>query len=150
MKDVLVCHCQQHAEPILTPCEPRPTATSNRCFNAALTWQHGTFTNNANGSLSLQPFAVDGIVQVMDPCAATSVAQYSYNQFELIPYWYNYKEASTGFANIDGSAWALQMYDNNGTGYSGTPKSPMYLVARPPNMIATEMLHEEMLNAAGA
>lgn len=56
------------------------TASNNRCFKAALTWQHGTFTNNANGSLSLKPFAADGVVQVMDPCAATSVQQYAYNQ----------------------------------------------------------------------
>lgn len=54
--------------------------TMNRCFKAALTWQHGTFTLNNNGSLSLKPFAADGVVQVMDPCAATSVQQYAYSQ----------------------------------------------------------------------
>lgn len=55
-------------------------ATKNRCFKAAVTWQHGTFTNNNNGSLSLKPFAADGVVQVMDPCAATSIQQYAYSQ----------------------------------------------------------------------
>lgn len=55
-------------------------AANNRCFKASLTWQHGTYTFNANNSISLTPYAADGLVQVMDPCAAVSVAKYNYNQ----------------------------------------------------------------------
>jgi hypothetical protein len=125
---------------------PSPSAATNRCFTAALTWQHGTFTNNANGSLSLTPYAADGLVQVMDPCAAESTAQYSYSQFELIPAWYSYVETLTGFDNIDGSAYAIQMYDDDGTGAAGTAKNVMYLVSRPPTMLPTEQLFETVLN----
>jgi hypothetical protein len=56
------------------------TATSNRCFSAAVSWQHGIYTFNANGSLSLHPFVPDGYVQVMDPCAATTISSYYYDQ----------------------------------------------------------------------
>ncbi|CAO1621845.1 unnamed protein product [Sympodiomycopsis kandeliae] len=122
--------------------------TSNRCFKAALTWQHGTFTNNANGSLSLKPFAADGMVQVMDPCAAVSVQLYPYSQFELIPSWYNYLEPDTGFSK--GPAYALRMFSDDGTGNSGAPKSIMNLVRRPPTMLPPTQLHQEVLNAAGA
>ncbi|CAO1624529.1 unnamed protein product [Parajaminaea phylloscopi] len=122
----------------------------NRCFTAALTWQHGTFTLNANGSLSLTPFAADGYVQVMDPCAATSTQIYSYNQFELIPYFYNYVEPNTGFSNIQGSAYAMQMYEDDGTGNAGAPKPMMFLVNRPPTMLPTVQLHQEVLNSVGA
>lgn len=123
---------------------------TNRCFTAALTWQHGTFTNNANGSLSLKPFAPDGYVQVMDPCAATSTSIYAYDQFELIPQWFNYLEPDSGFANIPGSAYAMKMFDNDGTGNAGTPKPILYLVQRPPTMLPTVQLHEEVLNSVGA
>ncbi|PWN24589.1 hypothetical protein BDZ90DRAFT_224687 [Jaminaea rosea] len=124
--------------------------SSNRCFTAALTWQHGTFTNNANGSLSLTPYAPDGYVQVMDPCAAQSTQIYSYNQFELIPQWFNYLESSTGYANIAGSAYAMKMFEDDGTGTAGTPKAIMYLINRPPTMLPTVQLHEEVLNSVGA
>lgn len=163
---------------------PLPLASSNRCFTAALTWQHGTFTNNANGSLSLTPYAPDGYVQVMDPCAAQSTQIYSYNQcvqfavpmpsrtfvpprrssladplhippslprrFELIPQWFNYLESSTGYANIAGSAYAMKMFEDDGTGTAGTPKAIMYLINRPPTMLPTVQLHEEVLNSVGA
>lgn len=52
----------------------------NRCFTAALTWQHGTYSFNANNSISLTPFAPDGYVQIMDPCGAQSIKTYVYNQ----------------------------------------------------------------------
>lgn len=72
------------------------------------------------------------------------------HRFELIPEWFNYVEPDTGFDNIDGTAYAMKMFENDGTGAAGTPKSIMNLVARPPTMLPTEQLHEQLLNAAGA
>jgi hypothetical protein len=119
---------------------------SNRCFTAALTWQHGKFTFNANNSLSLFPYAADGFVQVISPCGAQTVEVYHYNQFELIPMWYNYVDAHPGFQNGTGSAYALQLYNDGGDGAAGAPKNVMWLVSRPPSMLPTEQLYQEVLN----
>lgn len=113
----------------------------------------------------------------MDPCAAQSTQIYSYNQcvrrarsnlppsrlplltslvrsfrrrFELIPQWFNYLESNTGFDNIAGSAYAMKMFEDDGTGTAGQPKSIMYLVNRPPTMLPTVQLHEQVLNSVGA
>lgn len=46
-------------------------------------WQHGNFTVNGNGSLTLTPYAVDGRQLVSDPCK-NDVGRYTiYNQTEL-------------------------------------------------------------------
>ncbi|PWO01026.1 hypothetical protein FA09DRAFT_327729 [Tilletiopsis washingtonensis] len=120
---------------------------NNRCFKAALTWQHGTYTFNANNSLSLRPFAPDGYVQVMDPCAGTSVNKYNYNQFELIPAWYNYLDAHPGFMPHGQTAYALRLFNDGGNGTAGAPKSVLWLQNRPPNMLPTQQLYQEVLNA---
>jgi len=46
-------------------------------------WQHGTYTVNANGSLSLQPFAVDGRQLLSTPCNYDNAIYTRYNQSEL-------------------------------------------------------------------
>lgn len=69
-------------------------------------------------------------------------------RFELIPQWYNYLEPDTGFGG--GSAYAMRMFADDGTGNAGQPKSIMNLVRRPPQMLPTTQLHQEILNAAGA
>ena len=46
-------------------------------------WQHGTFMQNANGSLSLSPIAVDGRQQTSNPCSYTQSVYTRYNQPEL-------------------------------------------------------------------
>lgn len=55
-------------------------ASNPSCIQAVIFWQHGTYTLNNNGSITLLPFASDGRIQVQDPCAAvTNVITY-YNQ----------------------------------------------------------------------
>lgn len=45
-------------------------------------WQHGTFTVNDNGSLTLTPYALDGRQLLSDPCKS-DVGHYTiYNQTE--------------------------------------------------------------------
>ena len=43
-------------------------------------WQHGEYTINNNGSLSLKPFPADGFIQVIDMCAGQTIQTYSYTQ----------------------------------------------------------------------
>lgn len=45
-------------------------------------WQHGAFTVNANGSLSLTPIAVDGRQLMSDPCTYDQGIYTRYNQTE--------------------------------------------------------------------
>jgi hypothetical protein len=136
--------------------DPSIAAANNRCFKAALTWQHGTYTFNANNSLSLRPFAPDGYVQVMDPCAGTSVNKYNYNQcvpraaqrvvrvltrrarFELIPAWYNYLDAHPGFMPHGQTAYALRLFNDGGNGTAGAPK--VSLRTSPPHAAQAEVM----------
>ena len=47
-------------------------------------WQHGSYTKNANGSLSLEPISVDGRQLLSTPCASANSVFTRYNQPELI------------------------------------------------------------------
>lgn len=55
-------------------------ASNPACIQATIFWQHGTYSLNNNGSLSLFPFPSDGRIQVQDPCAATTNIITYYNQ----------------------------------------------------------------------
>lgn len=46
-------------------------------------WQHGTYTYNTNGSLSLTPIAVDGRQLLSSPCSYDDSIYTRYNQTEL-------------------------------------------------------------------
>ena len=46
-------------------------------------WQHGTYVKNANGSLSLTPYGVDGRQLLSDPCNNKNGIYTRYNQSEL-------------------------------------------------------------------
>ncbi|ETS64735.1 hypothetical protein PaG_00689 [Moesziomyces aphidis] len=120
-------------------------AVTNRCFKASLIWQHGNYTLHPNGSLTLFPFPADGYIQVLDPCAAQTSAIYHYSEFELIPTWYNFQDNHPGFMAPGVSAYALQLHQFDGQ------KMPMlYLRNRPPNMLPTKPLFQQLLNDAGA
>lgn len=100
-------------------------ATVHRCVKASLIWQHGKYTINSNGSISLLPWKSDGKVMVLDVCARDTIQQYYYFQQELIPLWYNFIESDAGTApwadtkqNAD-PAFALQMFQNGGDGKAG-------------------------------
>lgn len=45
-------------------------------------WQHGTFTLNPNGSLTLTPYAQDGRQLLSDPCMYDQGIYTRYNQSE--------------------------------------------------------------------
>lgn len=46
-------------------------------------WQHGRFYMDANGSLILQPIAVDGRQLLSEPCTYSNGIYTRYNQSEL-------------------------------------------------------------------
>jgi hypothetical protein len=46
-------------------------------------WQHGSWIQNANGSLTLTPIAVDGRQLMSEPCNGKTGVYTRYNQTEL-------------------------------------------------------------------
>jgi hypothetical protein len=59
------------------------TATKPSCPQAILQFQHGTFIENADGSLSLTPFSVDGRQLQSNPCAGSKSTYTRYTQPEI-------------------------------------------------------------------
>ncbi|KAL9935039.1 hypothetical protein V8E36_006115 [Tilletia maclaganii] len=109
------------------------------CFNATLIWQHGTYQLYKNGSIGLWPFAQDGYVAVINPCADPKnpqIASFKYQQFTLLSQWYNYVDPYPMFPAIQGrSAYALQTF-----AWDGQKNPLMWLLFRPANMLPTEQL----------
>ncbi|SPO25766.1 related to ROT1 - molecular chaperone in the endoplasmic reticulum [Ustilago trichophora] len=120
-------------------------AVTNRCFKASLIWQHGTYQFHTNGSITLTPFPADGYVQVLDPCGAQTSSIYHYSEFELISSWYNFQDNHPGFKPAGTSAYALQLQS-----FDGSKLPQMWLRNRPPNMLPTKQLFQQVLNDAGA
>jgi len=97
------------------------------CIIGVVQWQHGTYTLNSNGSMTLNPFASDGRQQVQDMCAAQSNIIQQFNQTTLFAEWRIFQDTQRGPK--------LQLYR-----FDGDPLSPMYLVAQTPNMLPTQTL----------
>lgn len=54
------------------------------CPKAILQFQHGKFSENPDGSLTLTPFSVDGRQLMSDPCSGKSAIYTRYNQSETL------------------------------------------------------------------
>ncbi len=120
-------------------------AVTNRCFKASLICSTALYQFHTNGSITLTPFPADGYVQVLDPCGAQTSSIYHYSEFELISSWYNYQDNHPGFMPTGTSAYALQMQQ-----FDGSKMPLMWLRNRPPNMLPTKQLFQQVLNDAGA
>ncbi|SNX84425.1 related to ROT1 - molecular chaperone in the endoplasmic reticulum [Melanopsichium pennsylvanicum] len=120
-------------------------AVTNRCFKASLIWQHGTYQFHSNGSITLTPFPADGYIQVLDPCGAQTSSIYHYSEFELLASWYNYQDDHPGFMQSGVSAYALQLSQ-----FDQSKLPLMWLRNRPPNMLPTKQLFQQVLNDVGA
>lgn len=59
------------------------SATDPSCPQGIVQWQHGTYTRNANGSLTLTPYGVDGRQLLSDPCNNANAVFTRYDQTEL-------------------------------------------------------------------
>jgi len=94
------------------------------CITGVMQWQHGTYTLNSNGSITLNPFPMDGRQQVQDMCAAKSNIIQQFNQTTLFSNWNIVQDPQRGTK--------LQIYQ-----FDGTPMSPLYLISQTPNMLPT-------------
>jgi len=101
--------------------------TQPTCIVGVVQWQHGTYTINANGSITLNPFAADGRQQVQDMCAAHSNVISQFNQTTLYEGWNIVNDPTHGVK--------LQMYQ-----FNGAPLSPLYLISQTPSMLPTTTL----------
>jgi hypothetical protein len=62
-------------------------ASNPSCITARISWQHGTYGLNDNGSMTLYPFPTDGRIQVQDPCASVTNVITEYNQQVMFADW---------------------------------------------------------------
>ncbi|CAD6505884.1 BgTH12-06816 [Blumeria graminis f. sp. triticale] len=99
--------------------------TKPSCPKAILQFQHGTFTQNSDGSLSLTPFADDGRQLQSDPCANRHSLYTRYNQSETMQKYQLSIDSYTKMKRLD-----LYQFD-------GTPVVPLYLAYSPPQMLPT-------------
>lgn len=99
------------------------------CPQAILQFQHGTITENADGSLLLMPYAVDGREQLSDPCQYTTSSYTRYNQTETMQKYQVYTDPYKQVLRLD-----LYQFD-------GSPLPPMYLAYKPPMMLPTQTMN---------
>ncbi|KAK0523134.1 Reversal of tor2 lethality [Tilletia horrida] len=112
-----------------------PNPAQPNCITAQLIWQHGTYTRNSNGSLSLTPFKGDGHQQIKSMCGQISQFVQYYEEPELISKW------ETSLVRHYGSpAYALQLY-----AFDGTPVPVLYQIYNPPQMLPTQQLHQQII-----
>ncbi|KAI9430221.1 chaperone for protein-folding within the ER, fungal-domain-containing protein, partial [Lactarius indigo] len=95
--------------------------SSSQCITGVMSWVHGKFTYNSNGSMTMYPFG-NGFqqIQIQAPCSATSDFLENYN--ELYQLWQIFVDSTDGPK--------LHMYQ-----FAGSPLPPMFLVSTTPNML---------------
>lgn len=113
-----------------------PTAPD--CPSAIMQWQHGSWTFNADGSLRLNPIAVDGRQITSQPCDGDNSIYLRYNQTENMEKYAVYEDPYHGIPRLD-----LYQFD-------GTPIMPLYLVYSPPQMLPTTTLNPMISSSATA
>jgi hypothetical protein len=92
-------------------------------------FQHGTFSKEANGSLVLTPFGVDGRQLLSNPCKFKSSFYTRYEQPELFA---RYEVFTDTYKNIK----RLNLYK-----FDGAPMNPMWLAYKPPQMLPTKTMN---------
>lgn len=97
-------------------------STRPHCVTAYLIWQHGTYTLQPNGSITTQPIAADGRIQVQNRCEAMSSVITYYNQPGLYQGWQITNDQTH-------NQFMLQM-----TAFDNSLMPRLYLAYRPPQM----------------
>ncbi|KAK6337725.1 Reversal of tor2 lethality [Orbilia brochopaga] len=103
--------------------------TTPGCPTAIIIWQHGKYTLNKNGSLTLFPFESDGRKLWSDPCKQSKSVYTRYNQTELYRSWDIVLDDYRG-------QYRLNLYK-----FDGAPMNPLYLTYKPPQMLPTTTLN---------
>lgn len=93
-------------------------------------WQHGTYSLPGNGSIILDPFAIDGRQLISSPCTyETSILTLFDPGSTLLK---TYQASTDGFHNVP----RLDLF-----GFDGAPLQPLYLAFKPPQMLPTQTLN---------
>ena len=123
---------------ICTDTAPKSPATDPACPKGIMQFQHGSYTKNANGSLTLTPIGVDGRQLLSDPCNYQNSIFTRYNQSELFKTYEVLKDAYS-------QSQRLNLF-----GFDGAPLNPMYLAYKPPQMLPTETLNPTASSTGGS
>ncbi|KAF2672580.1 hypothetical protein BT63DRAFT_420805 [Microthyrium microscopicum] len=106
------------------------------CPSAMLQWQHGSYQKLSNGSLMLEPIAIDGRQLMSDPCHFGNAVYLRYNETETMK-WYEV------FIDPYHKIMRLNLYR-----FDGSPLPAMYLVSQTPTMSPTTTIHPIILGTA--
>lgn len=101
-------------------------------------WQHGTYDMPGNGSLILNPIAVDGRQLTSTPCTYSESVYERYDQPEL---FLSYEYLIDPYHNVP----RLNLFQ-----FNGAPMNPMFLLANPPEMLPTQTLNPTSTAAPAA
>jgi len=101
-------------------------------------WQHGTYSLPGNGSIVLQPIAVDGRQLLSSPCSYDESVYTRYDQPGLMQ---SYETLLDPYHNIQ----RLNLFQ-----FDGSPLNPMFLVYNPPQMLPTQTLNPTASATGGA
>lgn len=138
-------------------------ATNPACIQATIFWQHGEYRFNPNGSITLYPFGSDGRIQVQNRCAAvTNIITYYNQQVRFTsPHFIDTSVPAknrlrhmvcccyvmlTDGAQTLLSNWGITVEPSTGryrlitNRFDGAKMPYMYLIAKPPNMLPTQVL----------
>lgn len=118
-------------------------------------WQHGSWSFNNDGSLSLEPISIDGRQLLSKPCDYQNAIYTRYNQSELFKVSKTHTEDQVEYSILTSSPQQYQVLTDPYHGiprlnlfeFDGTPMQPMYLVMSPPEMLPTTTLHKPTATA---
>lgn len=102
---------------------------NHSCASAVLIFQHGKYTVHANGSVTLNPFEVDGRQLLSQPCKKSHSEYSRYKQKTF------FKSFEVSVNTYNGRNM-LQIYQ-----FDGSKMQPLYLAYKPPLMLPTITLN---------
>ncbi|KAI5366040.1 putative protein Rot1 [Septoria linicola] len=108
------------------------------CPGGIMQWQHGSWVQNADGSLSLTPIGVDGRQLLSKPCDYDNAIYTRYNQSEKFK---QYQVLTDPYHNVK----RLNLWQ-----FDGTPMQPLYIAFTPPQMLPTTTLNPSSTSTAKA
>ncbi|KAF2124985.1 hypothetical protein P153DRAFT_370308 [Dothidotthia symphoricarpi CBS 119687] len=112
--------------------------TNPKCPQGIIQWQHGSFSKDADGSLTLKPIKIDGRQMYSDPCSYKHSVYTRYNATEQFK---RYEVVTDGYHHIP----RLTLFKHD-----GSPLIPLYLAYSPPKMLPTTTLNPTATATAAA